>query len=315
MSGAVAAAAPPPQKLDELMLAMDVVDTIRHRELLVERELDQGSRDEALRDRLRDIYKGQGIEVPDRVIDDGIKALKDSRFVYTPPPQSLSVSLATLWVYRARIISRVLAIVVALVAVWGAYYFAIERPRLMAVENARIELSETLPKALEGAYANVLRDAKVDDARAQAAQLLADGKADLARSDAAGARADVTTLDALDAKLVQTYDLMIVSGPDEDSGVFRIPDSNTAARNYYLIVEAIDANGRAMRMDIVDEETGRTHRQKSWGVRVNESVFEAVKRDKMDDGIIENRTLGHKLRGELQVRYAMPVLGGNITDW
>src|SRR5262249_48557508 len=106
MSGAVTAAppAPAPQKLDELMLAMDVGDTIRHGELLVERELEQGTRDDELRNRLREIYKGQGIEVPDSVIDEGIKALKDSRFVYVPPRPGLGVTIATMWVNRARIL-------------------------------------------------------------------------------------------------------------------------------------------------------------------------------------------------------------------
>src|SRR6185436_13665776 len=159
MSGAVTAAPsppPPPQKLDELMMAMDVVDTIRHRELLVERELDQGLRDDQLRDRLREIYKGQGIEVPDRVIDDGIKALKDSRFVYVPPKPSLSVSLATMWVYRWPIFSRVAIVLVAVVALWAAYFFLVQRPQQFAAENARIELAETLPQALNTSYANVL---------------------------------------------------------------------------------------------------------------------------------------------------------------
>lgn len=318
MSGASAvavAAPPPPQKLDELMLAMDVVDTIRHRELLVERELDQGSRDDALRDRLREIYKGQGIEVPDRVIDDGIKALKDSRFVYTPPKPGLNVTLATLWVHRRRILGRVAFLLLALVLVWGGYYFGIERPRLVAAENARLELAEILPKSLGTAYAAVLRDAKVDEARTQAAQFLADGKSAVARGDADRARMVVASLDALDAKLLATYDLMVVSRPDEDSGVFRIPSVNEDSRNYYLIVEAIGADGRAMPMDIVSEEDGRTYKMKSWGVRVSEQVFESVKRDKIDDGIIENRVVGHKPRGELQTRYAMPVLGGTITSW
>src|SRR6185436_15816449 len=99
------------------------------RELLVERELDQGMRDDQLRDRLREIYKGQGIEVPDRVIDEGIRALKDSRFVYVPPKPSVSVSIATLWVYRWRIFSRVAMVVVAVLAIWGAYYFAVQRPQ------------------------------------------------------------------------------------------------------------------------------------------------------------------------------------------
>ncbi|MFN9355683.1 MAG: DUF6384 family protein, partial [Alphaproteobacteria bacterium] len=83
-----------PQTLDELMLAMDVVDTIRHRELVVARELAQGDRDAALKARLREIYRGQGLEVSDAAIDQGIKALRESRFAYTPPAPGLGRSLA-----------------------------------------------------------------------------------------------------------------------------------------------------------------------------------------------------------------------------
>lgn len=317
MSGAAAAVSPspaPPQKLDELMLAMDVVDTIRHRELLVERELDQGLRDDQLRDRLREIYKGQGIEVPDRVIDEGIKALKESRFVYVPPPPSLSVSLAKMWIYRWTIFSRVAAVIVAVVALYAAYYFLIQRPGELSAENARIELAETLPKSLDTSYANVLRDAKVDAAKTQAAQALADGKAAVARGDAESAREAVAALDAIDAKLLQTYDLRIVSDRNDDSGVMRYPDDNDNP-NYYLIVEAIGSDGERMRMNITNEETGRTRRERRWGIRVPEQTFESVKQDKNDDGIIQNRILGQKLRGELEVKYLMPVLGGAITKW
>jgi len=218
-------------------------------------------------------------------------------------------------VHRRPILTRVFGVCVALALAWGGYYFAIERPRLVAAEEARVELGETLPKSLDAIYAAVVRDAKADDARTQAAQISSDGKAALARGDADGGRQAVAALGALDAKLVQTYDLMVVSRPDEDSGVFRVPSVNEGTRNYYLIVEAIGADGRAMAMDILSEEDGRSYKMKSWGVRVSEAVFEGVKRDKMDDGIVENRLVGHKLRGELQVRYTMPVMGGTITSW
>ncbi|MBI1211839.1 MAG: hypothetical protein GC190_10285 [Alphaproteobacteria bacterium] len=316
MSGAVTAAPPPPapQKLDELMLAMDVVDTIRHRELLVERELQQGARDDELRNRLREIYKGQGIDVPDSVIDEGIKALKDSRFVYVPPKPGVAVTLATMWVNRAHILWTLFSVVLFVVGLRVGYYLLVERPPIVAAETARIELSETLPKALDTSYANVLRDAKVDEARTQAAALLANGKAAIARRDADEARGQVTALDALDAKLLQTYELRIVSRPDEDTGIIRSP-SDSDAENYYLIVEAIGADGRAMNMDIANEENERTYRRSMWGVRVSEEVFDRVRNDKNDDGIVENNILGQKLRGELQVRYNMPVLGGTITRW
>jgi hypothetical protein len=316
MSGAVTAAppAPAPQKLDELMLAMDVVDTIRHRELLVERELQQGERDDELRNRLREIYKGQGIDVPDSVIDEGIKALKDSRFVYTPPKPGLSVTFANMWVSRARILWTLFSVVLFVVGLRVAYYLVVERPPIVAAEETRIALSETLPKALAADYANVLRDAKVDEARTQAASLLAAGKAAVARGDAEEAQEQVTALEALDAKLLETYELRIVSRPDEDTGVIRSP-RRSDADNYYLIVEAIGPDGKAMRMSITDEEDQRVQRRKTWGVRVSEDVFNRVRADKEDDGIVENHTLGRKLRGELQVHYDMPVLGGTITSW
>jgi Family of unknown function (DUF6384) len=100
---AVGASAP---KLDDLMLAMDVVDTLRHDQRLVERELSVDASDEALIKRLREVYKGQGIEVPDRVLEEGVKALKEKRFSYEPPRPSLARSLALLWIGRARGLAR-----------------------------------------------------------------------------------------------------------------------------------------------------------------------------------------------------------------
>ena len=60
------------QKLDDVLLAMDVVDTLRHREQLVARELDEEGREEELLQRLKDIYEAQGIEVPERILKDGV---------------------------------------------------------------------------------------------------------------------------------------------------------------------------------------------------------------------------------------------------
>ena len=52
--------------LDNVMIAMDVVDTLRHDQLIVERELNEDVRKAKLIERLREIYRGQGIDVPDR---------------------------------------------------------------------------------------------------------------------------------------------------------------------------------------------------------------------------------------------------------
>src|SRR5262245_34487752 len=183
---AVAASPPPPApaKLDDLMLAMDVVDTLRHRERLVERELNEELKEEQLIERLRALYKSQGIEVPDSVIAQGVKALKESRFVYTPPRPGFGRTLATLWVKRASYGKWVGGALAALAVLIGLYHFTVVRPRQQAAEAARIELTETLPRQLSAAHRAAAADAQVATARERADAILTQGRAALDRGNA-----------------------------------------------------------------------------------------------------------------------------------
>ena len=311
-----------PQKLDELMLAMDVVDTLRHSETIVDRELNAEQREADLLRRLRDIYRGQGIEVPDRVLQEGVRALEERRFVYTPPPPGLATTLARVWVNRGRIGRGLLAAVAALGIGWGVYHVAIERPEReraeqarVAAERARVDLTERLPQALEQAHEDALREAQVPAARERADALLADGKAALSRQDASGAQQAIGELEVLRATLRREYTLRIVSRPGEPSGVWRVPQRNPTGRNFYLIVEAVTPDGRSLSLPVTSEEDGRTETVSKWGVRVSEEVFEQIRRDKNDDGIVQRNRLGEKRRGHLDLTYLMPVLGGAIVRW
>jgi hypothetical protein len=311
-----------PQTLDELMLAMDVVDTLRHSENVVDRELNAEQREADLLRRLRDIYRGQGIEVPDRVLQEGVRALEEQRFVYTPPPPGLATTLARLWVNRGRIGKGLLAALAALGIGWGAYYVAIELPEReraeqarVSAERGRIDLTERLPQALEQAHEDALREAQVAAARERADALLADGKAALSRKDAAGAQQAIGDLEVLRASLRREYTLRIVSRPGEPSGVWRVPQRNPTGRNFYLIVEAVAPDGRSLSLPVRSEEDGRAETVSKWGVRVTEEVFDQIRRDKNDDGIVQQSRLGEKRRGHLEVTYLMPVLGGAILRW
>ncbi len=312
-----APAAAPAQavKLDDLMLAMDVVDTLRQQDSFVARELDEDAREKELIERLRKIYRDQGIEVSDSVIEEGVKALKESRFVYTPPKPGLGVSLARLWIVRRRIGAWLAGLIGAVGVLWAGYYFVVQRPAAIEAERARVEISTGLPKALDQAYADVLAEAKTPAARPLADEWLADGRSALAREDAAGAKTALSGLQKLTADLRQSYQLMIVSRPGDPSGVFRIPDRNTGARNYYLVVEAIGADGRPIALPITSEEDGSTKITTKWGLRVDQQVYDRVAADKAADGIVHNRTVGEKRRGFLDVDYAMPTTGAAISQW
>ena len=312
-------AAPPAgdkSKLDNVLLAMDVVDTLRHREQLVLSELDAGAREEALLARLKDIYAAQGIDVPGHILKEGVKALEERRFQYQPPKPSLSVTLAKIYIARTRWMMPAALAVIALASLGTAWHFGVAVPERERAEAARIELAETLPADIDRLYTEISAAALEPEARLKADALKLDGERALAAGDAKAARAARDALALLQQDLAAIYEVRIVYGPDETrSGVFRIPDDVPGARNYYLIVEAVDPAGRLLDVPITSEEDRRTARVSRWGQRVSEAEFRAVADDKSDDQIIQNSVIGRKMSGYLSPEYSVDTPGGAILEW
>jgi hypothetical protein len=296
------------QPLDDLMLAMDVVDTLRHQQILIEREFNSEDRDRKLMQRLREIYASQGIEVPDHVLEQGVAALKEDRFAYSPAPPSLQTRLAGLYINRGSWGKPVLLVVGGLLLVWLAYTAIIRLP-------AEREMA-ALPDELQAQHAALLDEAKDDEAaRARVESLYREGRSALTRDDREGAAAALQKMAALQEALAREYELRIVSRPGERSGVWRIPAANPGARNYYIIVEAFTPDGRRLTLPVVSEEDGQTHEVSKWGLRVDRAVFERIAADKQDDGIIQENRFGVKRRGYLEPEYLVPTTGAAITDW
>ncbi len=293
--------------LDELMLAMDVVDTLRHRELMLEREVEAGDRDQRLLVRLREIYTAQGITVTDDVLAQGVSALREERFLYAAPAPSFGRSLATLYVSRGRWGKWVGGGVALVAAAVLAFQLLVVWPQQRA--------AETLPSELQSAYQLIVSETKDPKALEEAQQTLSAGQVALSHRDFGGAGAAVGELRGLDARLEQQYELRIVSRPGERSGVWRQSGDNPSGRNYYLIVEAIAPNGAPLTIPIRNEEDGRTVPARRWGLRVDEATYESVAADKRDDGIIEKNVVGAKHRGELDPQYSVATTGAAITNW
>ncbi len=305
-----------PATLDDVMIAMDVVDTMRHRESMVARELNEAGREAELIARLKAIYHQQGIEVPDSVLAEGVRALKESRFTYTPPPRGWKRKAYEVWVKRNRYGTFAVVALLALLSTCTYQHFAVTRPAQLADQQARVEITETLPKAIRQAHADVLVAAPSDTAaRERAAALLADGERAIRDRDRPGMQKSATALGTLRDEIVREYTLTIVSRPGETSGVWRRPPAGSSARNYYLIVEAIAPNGRKLALPVRNEENGKTETVEKFGVRVPQAVFDQVAADKRDDGIIQKSRYGSKRRGTLAVDYLMPFEGGMITKW
>jgi hypothetical protein len=307
--------AKPQRPLDDVMIAMDVVDTLRHDRRLVERELNDERRRAELIEHLREIYKGQGIDVPDHILEEGVKALEEKRFVYTPPASTLEVRLARLYVSRERWGRTAAGAGLAAALAGGGWYLAFERPR--AVEQAAIEreLKSEIPERLAGLVSEIgkiaRRPAITDEARrtAEAARAAA------ASGDREAARTSVRQLEEMVAELRREFEVRIINRKGEITGLWRVPRVNPASRNYYLVVEAIDRSGAAVPRDILNEETGKRETVRKWAVRVPKAVFDEIQADKLDDGIIQKAVIGIKAAGETEPQWRLEVSGGALTRW
>ncbi len=293
--------------LNDIMLAMDVVDTLRHQQLLVERELNTEDRDQRMMQRLREIYSAQGIDVPDHVLQQGVAALKEGRFMYEPPKGGIETQLAKLYVSRVKWGKPLLIALLALAVVWFAYAAFIKAP----AERA----AAALPDRLNAQYVRLIEQAQGPLATERAKLLLDKGEAALNKGDQDTARNVLQQMDTLQADIEQEYELRIVARPGEQSGVWRVPDANIDARNYYIIVEAVTADGKVLEMPIYNEEDGQIYRVNKWGLRVDQALFERIAADKGDDGIIQKNRFGVKRRGFLTPEYLMPTTGRSITSW
>jgi len=304
---AAPAVADEPRKLDDVMLAMDVVDTLRHRTRIVDMELNEDAREEQLIARLKDIYGAQGIEVPDRILKDGVKALAEQRFVYKPPADTFSVKLAKLYVSRKKWLPQTLAGLGALAAIIVGFQLFVFGPMDAEWKGMPAEISRVLAEGQELAV-----DPAVD---AQLGGFAAEAQRAAANGDRGAAKAQIALMKNMTETLAQQYDIRIVSRQGEDTGLFRQSEDNPGAMNYYVVVEAVAPGGRVLTVPVESVETKKTERVNIWGQRVSEATFERVRAEKMSTGMVANDILGSKLRGELAPRFDEPMPGGAITKW
>jgi hypothetical protein len=417
----------PKTDFDQVMLAMDVVDTLRHQQNLVDRELSADEADRALTDKVKRMYASQGIEVTDDIIAEAVAALRENRFAYQPATPKGSLWLARLYVNRgfwARLAGALAALAVAGLLIYQVAYLGPEkRTRVRAAQDlntligqqldqssvakqrlaqltqglnqagskvpqaggvagqrltgeveqqltgaaanlrafgelplsptldadslvkegdavrrrleqranllketaARLDKAEAaltglselavLPQKLLSLRTSLLAESRDEAAHSQTESLYSDAAAALNQGDVQGALKAAAALAQLQAQVSREYELVIVSRPGTPSGVWREPPKRPGTRNYYVIVEAVTPKGERLTLPITSEEDGSTKEVQQWGLRVDAANFDAIRRDKLDDGIIQNKRFGLKQRGYLKPQYLMPTTGGAITRW
>jgi len=167
-----------------------------------------------------------------------------------------------------------------------------------------------LPAKLDAALKRVQSLTTLESVRSKAVALHRQGVAE--RSTAV-----LKDLDALAERLGEEYTFVVTGGK------WRYRNDNPSLKTYYLIVEARDGQGKLLPRRIQNEETGRWESTSTWGERVPFAVYERVRVDKQDNGVIDEKLFGRKVRGTLddellfpsEDRSAVVPRVGQITKW
>ena len=300
--------------LEDLMAAMDVVDTLRHEQGIAERELDGEGRRDRLLNRLRDMYQAQGIEVSDRVLQEGIDALEEERFAYKSVEPSWKTKLAHMWVSRGRW-GKPMGFLAVLASLFSGIYFVSDVLPERQQQAERDKMILAMPAKLDATLSTIRIISKNPEVTDEAEKQLVIAKQSLRDQEFDHAGEVYEKLRGVSEQLQMEYWIRVVSRPGEASGVWRVPEINQAGKNYYLIVEAVDAKNNSVELDVVSEESNSRKKTSTWGLRVNQQTFQSIAADKQDDGIIQGNRIGKKEIGFLVPKFSIPTTGATITDW
>ena len=304
------------QFLDDELLILDIANTLEFDPKVSRKHLTSETNRREIIQRLEGIYQAQDIDISEEIILSGIAAYEDRKFEITPHKKGASTRLARLYINRRKWLPLFYTLLFIFGSVAAINYVGFVRPQ--QIENKRVQtlLGKTLPEQLSESHEHAVSIAATDALTARADNLLALGQDAIAAKDIAKAEKLTSELSQFAHDLNQTYQLRIVSRPGEYSGVFRInQDGDREVRNYYLIVEAIGADGEPIEVLINSEEDQAALRTKIWGLRVPESVFNRVAADKADDQIIQNAIIASKSRGHIDPEFSIQTSGGYILDW
>jgi hypothetical protein len=304
LHGAAEAAA-----LDELDLILDIANTVRRDPSLA------AETDATRRDRLREIYRRQGIALDDRLLDEGVAAYRSERFGYAPRKGAFTNALGHAYVVRRGWLPVATSVLIALVIGLGGYYLVYTPWHRAQLSQLETELEVAFPARMDELYQAIYDETKVQRAVIDAAAIRDQGKAAAAAGDRAGALSAIAGLQQISDTLQAEYRIVIVSRPGEKWGFWTFPENNSEATNYYLVVEGVGADGKPVPVPVTDEQTGRTETVSKWAIRVTEPVYRSVERDAADDGNVQAAVIGVKDYGFLDVDFTIPVLGGTLTRW
>jgi len=166
--------------------------------------------------------------------------------------------------------------------------------------------------------------AKEDRARSEVEQVLAQATAAKVAENLDQLQRARDALAQLNDQTQLEYTVDVVAKPGQKSAIDRYYNDKDGKRvsGYYVIVEAHDDRGELLTRRIHNNETDRYENVQHWAERVPKEVYDRLKHDKVEDGILNETAFAIKPRGAVSERILMKDAAGQplerlgqITQW
>jgi hypothetical protein len=223
---------------DNIMKAMDAVDSMRHRENVLDTELSVEERDRILLEKLRAAYTAQGVEVSEDILKKGVATLNEKRFVYEPMKSGWQRALATLYVRRGKYAKRALIASVVIGTLIAVPTFISGQRTVARIEREAAEakaferiITKDLPDLLRFETERALRAAEAagsnDDQNADINRANASAKAAITARNEQLAKSEIAKITAVTQKL----DVVILGRKLASEAESLIKDATNAAKS------------------------------------------------------------------------------------
>ena len=314
--------------LAEMMRVMDVATTLRQEQELVEREFNVDQTKQMLRDKLKRTAELTGEELTDEQVEAAVNWYYDNLHEYEEPKRSFKWFLAHAYVRRTSILA-VLGTLLALgLGIWGLW-LAPFAPLSEANQIARQQQAEqqqliAVRNSFDKNWKSASSVADSESVNEELGKLKREADAYFDNKDKEKLSGAEKRVRDIFARVNEDFTITVVGGENTQSAFPRnyTDSSGTRLSGYYLIVEARNADGNVIPRQIHNVENDTSVTVTQWAERVPKSVFDRLKQDKQEDGVLNETTFGKKTRGKLKVEMIMtdqnnlPITRtAQITDW
>ncbi len=296
--------------LEETLRVMDVAREMRDRRTTAEEMFRRDDVRNELREKLLRTAQLSGDHVTAGEIDAAIDQYLSRLHTYHDPAPGFKSFIAHCWVWRQKILAGAAATALTVGSLW--FLFASPIAPLSPTLRAERAVAAEVDSAAS-AYQRIT--AMTNDSEvirvADGLQAEISSAADVTQAIAVRAR-----LEAMATQLAEEYEVRIVSGTNDRSGIER--SFNNRASMFYAFVESRAADGKVIPQAIRNSETDKIETVSRWAVQISESTFRRLATDKQD-GVLNETLFAVKRRGELkpvvQLDGVIVTSPSTLTQW